>query len=75
MSTEQTTPPSEKDMLLNELDEKFAALRAFTGPLGPVAAFLVQRVATVAVRSHRGSVADKMLDLDGRREVNASLSA
>lgn len=42
------------------------------GPFGPVAAFLVQQVATFIVRSHQGSVAAKMLDLYGRREANAA---
>jgi hypothetical protein len=41
------------------------------GPLSPVAAFLVQQVATFIVRSHQGTVAGKMLDLYGRREANA----
>ena len=41
------------------------------GPLSPVAAVFVQQVATFIVRSHQGTVADKMLDLYGRREANA----
>lgn len=41
------------------------------GPISPVAAFLVQQVATFIIRSHQGSVADKMLDLYGRREANS----
>jgi hypothetical protein len=138
MSTDQAAPSPEKDLLLDELDEKFAAFQAFrksdtaaadeilgslgahdevdrtivlelsspsplghpdrfphshrlairalevldrnggksvnvrgAGPFSPIAAFLVQQVATFIVRSHQGSVADKMLDLYGRREANA----
>ncbi|MDH3540519.1 MAG: hypothetical protein OEP52_11020 [Acidimicrobiia bacterium] len=138
MPTDQSAQSPEKELLLDELDEKFAAFQAFrksdtgaadeilgslgahdeidrtivlelsspaplghpdrfpdshrlairalevldrnggksvrvrgAGPLSPVAAFLVQQVATFIVRSHQGSVADKMLDLYGRREANA----
>jgi len=139
MADETPTAPPEKELLLDELDEKFAAFQAFRksdteaadallgslgaqddvdrdivlelsspsplghpdrfpyshrltvralevldrnggksvrirglGPLSPVAAFFVQQVATFIVRSHQGSVADKMLDLYGRREANAA---
>ncbi len=138
MSTDPSTPAVDKGLLLDELDEKFAAFQAFRksdsaaadeilgglgaqddvdreivlelsspsplghpdrfpashrlavralevldrnggrsvkvrglGPLSPIAAFLVQQVATFIVRSYQGSVADKMLDLYGRREANA----
>jgi len=139
MADETPTSPPEKELLLDELDEKFAAFQAFRksdteaadallgslgaqddvdrdivlelsspsplghpdrfpyshrltvralevldrnggksvrirglGPLSPIAAFFVQQVATFIVRSHQGSVADKMLDLYGRREANAA---
>lgn len=139
MADETPTAPPEKELLLDELDEKFAAFQAFRksdteaadallgslgaqddvdrdivlelsspsplghpdrfpyshrltvralevldrnggksvrirglGPLSPIAAFFVQQVATFIVRSHQGSVADKMLDLYGRREANAA---
>lgn len=42
------------------------------GPLSPLASVLVQQIATFIVRSHQGTVADKMLDLYGRREANAA---
>ncbi|MGI9647081.1 MAG: hypothetical protein ACR2OI_01035 [Acidimicrobiia bacterium] len=41
------------------------------GPLSPIASVLVQQIATFIVRSHQGTVTDKMLDLYGRREANA----
>lgn len=43
------------------------------GPLGAVAAFLIQRVARFIVRSYQSSVADSMLRLYERREANAAL--
>ncbi len=42
------------------------------GPLGPVAAFLIQQMTQFIVRSHQSSVASKMLDLYGRREANCA---
>lgn len=41
------------------------------GPLNPVAAFLVQQVATFIVRSHQGKVASDMRNLYAAREANA----
>ena len=41
------------------------------GPLSPIASFLAQQVAQFIIRSHQGSVAQKMLLLYGRREANA----
>lgn len=41
------------------------------GPLNPVAAFLVQQVATFIIRSHQGKVASDMRNLYARREANA----
>jgi hypothetical protein len=42
------------------------------GPLGPIAAFLIQQMTSFIVRSHQSSVAAKMLDLYGRREANCA---
>lgn len=42
------------------------------GPLGPIAAFLIQQMTSFIVRSHQSSVASKMLDLYGRREANCT---
>ncbi|MEL7157474.1 MAG: hypothetical protein AAFN30_12840 [Actinomycetota bacterium] len=42
------------------------------GPLGPVAAFLIQQVAHFIVRSHQSTVVDRMLWLYARREANAA---
>ncbi len=42
------------------------------GPLGPIAAFLVQQVAHFIVRSYQSRVADRMLWLYARREANAA---
>lgn len=41
------------------------------GPLGPIAAFLIQQVAHFIVRSYQASVVDRMLWLYARREANA----
>lgn len=41
------------------------------GPLGPVAAYLIQQVAHFIVRSYQSSVVDSMLQLYARREANA----
>lgn len=41
------------------------------GPLNPLAAFLVQQVATFIVHSHQGKVATDMRNLYARREANA----
>jgi len=43
------------------------------GPLGPVAAYLIQQVAHFVVRSYQASVVDAMLWLYARREANAAL--
>lgn len=41
------------------------------GPLGPVAAYLIQQVAHFIVRSYQSSVVDAMSQLYARREANA----
>lgn len=43
------------------------------GPLGPIAAFLIQQVAHFVVRSYQATVVDQMLWLYARREANAPL--
>ncbi len=42
------------------------------GPLGPIAAFLIQQVAQFIVRTHQASLADAMKNLYACREANAS---
>lgn len=42
------------------------------GPLGPVAAYLIQQVAHFVVRSYQSSVVDTMAQLYARREANAA---
>ncbi len=42
------------------------------GPLGPIAAFGIQQVTHLIVRSYQSSVADSMLRLYERREANAA---
>lgn len=43
------------------------------GPLGPVAAYLIQQVAHFIVRSYQSTVVDSMSQLYARREANAAL--
>ncbi len=42
------------------------------GPLGPIAAFLIQQLAQFIVRTHQASLADAMKNLSARPEANAS---